>query len=126
MRPADIDQRKDIDMVTAELRTQAIEDVLLGTFPASDPPSWSPVMARPAPEAPPAAAPDDAGDAGAPVDGPRSAPTLPTVAEALTSLAAAAGVVLLFPIAVLVVGGPLALAVRGLLEVVRWVVGAFG
>jgi hypothetical protein len=117
-------------MVTAELRTQAIDDVLLGTFPASDPPSWSPVMARPAPEpapeSPPAAAPDAAGDVGAAGNRPRHAPTLPTAAEALTSLAGAAGVVLLLPIAVLAVGAPLALAVRGLLEAVRWVMGTFG
>lgn len=113
-------------MVTAEFRAQAIEDVLLGTFPASDPPSWSPVMARPAPEAAPAAAPEDAGDGAARGNGPRYAPTLPTVTEALTSLAGAAGVVLLFPVVVLAVGTPLALAVRGLLEAVRWVMGAFG
>ena len=117
-------------MVTAELRTQAIDDVLLGTFPASDPPSWSPVMARPAPErapdSPPAAAPDAAGDVDAAGNRPRHAPTLPTAAEALTSLAGVAGVVLLLPIAVLAVGAPLALAVRGLLEAVRWVMGTFG
>lgn len=111
-------------MVTAELRAQAIEDVLLGTFPASDPPSWSPVMARPAPPSLPAAAPDEAGAGRG--DGPRYAPTLPTATEALASLAGAAAVVLLFPVAVLAIGTPLALAVRGLLEAVRWVMGAFG
>lgn len=113
-------------MVTAESRAQAIEDVLLGSFPASDPPSWSPVMARPAPEAPPAAAPEDGGDGAARGNGPRHTPTLPTVTEVLTSLAGAAGVVLLFPVVVLAVGTPLALAVRGLLQAVRWVMGAFG
>jgi hypothetical protein len=113
-------------MVTAEFRMQAIDDVLLGTFPASDPPSWSPVMARPAPEAAPAAESDAGGDIGAAGNGPRYAPALPTVAEALTSLAGAAGVVLLFPLVVLALGTPLALAVRGLLEAVRWVMGAFG
>lgn len=113
-------------MVTAEVRTQAIDDVLLGSFPASDPPSWSPVMVRPAPESSPAVALEDAGDTGASGDGPRHAPTLPTVTEALTSLAGAAMVVLLFPIAVLAIGTPLALAVRGLLEALRWLMGAFG
>ena len=29
---------------------QAIDDALAGTFPASDPPSWTPGMARPIPE----------------------------------------------------------------------------
>ena len=113
-------------MVTTEVRTQAIDDVLLGTFPASDPPSWSPVMARPAPEVPLAVSPDAAADAGPSGDGPRYAPTLPTVGEVLTSLAGAAAVVLLFPIVVLAVGTPLALVVRGLLEASRWVMGAFG
>jgi hypothetical protein len=126
MRRTDIHQRKDMEMVTAEVRTQAIEDALLGTFPASDPPSWSPVMARPAPEALRAVAPDRTGDAGAPDDGPRHAPTLPTVDEVLTSLAGAVAVVLLFPIVVLAAGTPLALAVRGLLGAVRWLMGAFG
>lgn len=109
-------------MITAEVRTQAIDDVLLGSFPASDPPSWSPLMARPAPES----APDDAGDTNASGDSPRHGPTLSTVTEALTSLAGAAMVVLLFPIAVLAIGTPLALAVRGLLEALRWLMGAFG
>ena len=32
------------------MTAQAIDDVLAGTFPASDPPAWTPGMARPAPE----------------------------------------------------------------------------
>ena len=114
-------------MVTAELRTQAIDDVLLGSFPASDPPSWSPVMARPAPRAtPPAPTLDGSGEVLTSGEGPRCAPARQTAAETLVSLVGAAGVVLLFPIAVLAVGVPLALAVRGLLEAARWVLSAFG
>jgi hypothetical protein len=37
-------------MVHSNLTAQAIDDVLADTFPASDPPSWNPGMARPAPE----------------------------------------------------------------------------
>jgi len=40
--------------------------------------------------------------------------------DALTSLTAAGGLVLLVPFAVLLVGVPIALVVRGLLEAVRW------
>ena len=31
------------------MTAQEIDDVLAGTFPASDPPAWTPGMARPAP-----------------------------------------------------------------------------
>ena len=34
------------------MTAQAIDDVLVGTFPASDPPPWTPGIARPAPAIP--------------------------------------------------------------------------
>jgi hypothetical protein len=37
-------------MAYTHLTAQSIDDVLAGTFPASDPPAWTPGMARPAPE----------------------------------------------------------------------------
>jgi hypothetical protein len=49
-----------------------------------------------------------------------------TFAQALVSLAGAASVTLLVPLAVLAVGLPLALAVRALLEVGRWFVALIG
>ena len=37
-------------MLRTSYTSQAIDDVLAGTFPASDPPSWTSGIARPAPE----------------------------------------------------------------------------
>jgi hypothetical protein len=34
------------------MTAQAIDDVLAGSFPASDPPAWTPGIARPAPAGP--------------------------------------------------------------------------
>ena len=49
-----------------------------------------------------------------------------TFAQSLVSLAGAASVTLVVPLAVLAVGVPLALVVRGLLEVGRWFVALIG
>jgi len=38
-------------MVHSNWTAQAIDDVLADTFPASDPPSWTPGIVRPAPAA---------------------------------------------------------------------------
>lgn len=46
-----------------------------------------------------------------------------TFLQSLVSLAGAAGIALLFPIAILLVGLPVVLAVRGVLEVIGWLVG---
>jgi hypothetical protein len=36
-------------MLSTTLTPEAIDDVLAGSFPASDPPAWTPGIARPAP-----------------------------------------------------------------------------
>ena len=110
---------------------RAIDDVLADSFPASDPPSWNPGVARLDPPvsafghgvALVAASTADAAraDRGVDVSIPMSAerPFL----QGLVSLAGAAGIALLVPLAILLVGLPVVLAVRGVLEVIGWLFG---
>ena len=114
-------------MLRTNWTAQAIDDVLAGTFPASDPPAWTPGMARPAPEIvmPSAVADthaDETNDARATGVIDVSPPTHSerTFARALVSLVGAFGIALLFPLAILAVGTPVALGVGGLLEAAEW------
>jgi hypothetical protein len=97
-------------MTRTTLTAHAIDDVLAGTFPASDPPSWTPGMARPALA--------DTIDVSPPAHAPR------TFTQGLGSLLGAVAVVLIAPLAILAVGAPVALGVRGLLEAAAWVLAA--
>lgn len=106
-------------MLRTNLTAQAIDDVLAGTFPASDPPSWSPGMARPAPDIARRAA--DTGTAQSDVtDVSRSTHSQRTFAQAGASLIGAAGLALLLPVAILAVGTPVALGARALIEAAEW------
>ena len=108
---------------------RAIDDILADSFPASDPPSWNPGLSRPESVASmrhraPRSEPTDASatrtgviDVSRPTLGER------TVVDALVSLAAAAGIALLVPLVILLIGIPVALAVRGLLEGIGWLFG---
>ena len=110
---------------------RAIDDVLADSFPASDPPSWNPGVSRPEP----AASKRHRAPWSAPIDASASAmragvidvsrPSLgeQTFVDALVSLAGAAGIALLVPFAILVIGTPVALTVRGLLEAIGWLFG---
>lgn len=114
-----------------ELRTElAIDDALAGSFPASDPPAWNPGIARPIPVETPrgtengirrATARDDTAP-GTPgvIDVSRSYGAERTLLQALTSFVGAAGIALLVPFVVLLAALPIALAGRGLLEVLAW------
>lgn len=107
---------------------RAIDDVLKGSFPASDPPSWNPGIARPDPsvhghvedtppiDAPAGAAPIDIIDVSRPH-------RERTFLQGLLSFAGAAAISATVPLVVLLIGLPFALAIRGLLEVITWVFG---
>lgn len=111
---------------------RALDQVLADSFPASDPPSWNTGIVRPGPRAgvePHAERVDKVADTAAravasdvldvsrPSNGDR------TFLHRLVSLAGAAGIALLLPLAILLVGLPVVFAVRGVLEVIGWIVG---
>jgi hypothetical protein len=114
-------------------RELAIDETLAESFPASDPPAWNPGLARPIPAGPTHGRANDirrvspacetASDTPGVIDLAR--PDL-TLVQALLSLSGAVGLALLVPFAILLVGLPVALAVRGLLEVVLWLFRATG
>jgi hypothetical protein len=109
----------------------AIDDALAGSFPASDPPAWNPGIARPIPvgtlrncanDIRPSEVPDEpAAATPGVIDVSRRYGSERRLLQALSSLAGAAGIMLLVPLAILLVGLPITLAVRGLLEVVLWI-----
>jgi hypothetical protein len=118
----------------------ALDQVLADSFPASDPPPWTPAVAttsinaaRPGASPLPLVAAVVTGaarcssrpyaeDVIVPYRGFREKRTL---VQKLTSLAGVIGVAFLVPIAILIVGIPIALAARGVLEVVGWLGGGF-
>jgi hypothetical protein len=111
------------------MTAQAIDDLLVGTFPASDPPAWTPGIARPAPADPARAADSaptqrDTKDVRADVSGVSRPPGSEgrTFGQAAASLIGATGLALLVPLAILAIGTPMALGIRGALAVAEWIV----
>jgi hypothetical protein len=111
---------------------RALDGVLAASFPASDPPSWTPGIVRPAPkggvaprtenaeriaETSARAVACDARALSQPTRGRR------TFLQGLRSLSGATGIALLVPVAILMVGLPVVLAVRGVGEVIGWLLG---
>jgi hypothetical protein len=105
---------------------QALDQTLADSFPASDPPSWTPGIAHPNPATDPERQTQysDAGaDAGARTGASGLNNRERTFLQGLVSLAGAAGIALLVPFAILLVGLPVVLAVRGVLELFGWLFG---
>ena len=105
---------------------RAVDSVPADFFPASDPPSWTLGITRPspdrhatnhetvAPEDSAAVVREDVIDVFGPATDGR------TFLKGLVSLAGAAGLALLVPFVILLIGMPLALAVRGVVEAASW------
>jgi hypothetical protein len=112
------------DKLAAE---RALDSVLADSFPASDPPSWTLGITRPQPERHATAetvAPHDSQVARVSedvIDLSRPATREGTFVKGLVSLTAAAGIALLVPLVILLIGTPIALAGRGVVAAASWV-----
>ena len=101
-------------------RAVMVDEVLADSFPASDPPSWTPSIARA--DRAPRGTRDATIDDGDGVD--RASPgAARRFIEALTAQAGALGVVLAAPFVILLAGLPIVLALRAAIELIGW---AFG
>ena len=109
---------------------RTLDQILADSFPASDPPSWTLGVSRPEAVRRASSVEARAGDG---AKGDHREPgridilnvSLPRdtgrpFLRALASLAGAAGLALLVPVVILLVGVPVALAARGIVEAIGW------
>jgi hypothetical protein len=108
---------------------RALDEVLADSFPASDPPSWNPGIIRPQPADGFATAVTTALDVGERlpmadvIDVSRPTHGQRTFLQSLVSLFGAAGIALFFGIGILLLGLPIVLVVRGVVEAIGWLFG---
>ena len=106
---------------------RAIDDVIADSFPASDPPSWTPAIARPAPLrrelAGPAATAGRVPARAIDVLDVSLPPRKRSFVQLLVSLLGATALALMVPFVVLLIGLPFVLVLRGLLHAIAWVFG---
>ena len=106
---------------------RAVDSVLADSFPASDPPSWTSGIAHPPPEGETTSvevmAPERRAVGGAKIDViDVSVTDGRTFLKGLVSLTGVAGIALLVPFVILLIGTPIALAVGGVVEAASWLI----
>ena len=113
-------------MRSSNLTAQRIDEVLAGTFPASDPPAWTPGIARLAPAIAKRPAESDISEPdsnrlrGDVIDVSRSGSER-TFAQAIASWIGTAALAMLVGLAIVAVGTVLTLGVRGVVATAEWV-----
>jgi hypothetical protein len=111
---------------------RAVDSVLADSFPASDPPSWTLGITHPQPERETTNGETVSADQGpvVPAAGVIDVSGPPTdkrtFLTGLRSLITAAAFALLVPFVILLIGAPVALAVRGIAEAASWLLAIFG
>jgi hypothetical protein len=127
--PPDVSLLSPISLPRTEADERKLDQVLADSFPASDPPPWTLGKGRPDEIDQAASAPSSAHASVTRTDGGVwslhatdvvIAGGSRTFGQRLTSGVGALSVALLVPIGILIVGLPLALAVRAVLEMVAW------
>ena len=124
---------RDVERTTADAvarqrlaAERAMDEVLAESFPASDPPSWNPGVARADPSL--RGLDDRHASSGGPDAAVRGLDRVRprwhrSFLQGVVSLGGGAAIAVIVPFAVLLIGLPVALALRALLELIGWLFG---